>query len=274
MNSVINTADAMPRPGVRIQSVVRAGALLMLVASGKTDGTAKQLAQAAGLPAPTAHHLLGTLVAEGLLAKDGKARYLLGVKIAVLAEALQRAMTPPEYLLEPLRRLSSTTGETSYLAAWRQGEIKVQASTEGHEPVRVSLPLTPYTDAHARAAGKLLLAYASEELRDGYLRTRLLRAVTPHTITSAPRLLEEFLQIRRQGYAMDSEEFQLGVSCIAAPVLVEGVIIGAYSISVPTPRFIERRDRLLEATLAVAGSVRIGDTREAFGGAAHPGEFE
>jgi hypothetical protein len=50
MKSAANTAGAALRPGVRIQSLARAGTLLMLVASGKTDGTAKQLAHAAGRP--------------------------------------------------------------------------------------------------------------------------------------------------------------------------------------------------------------------------------
>jgi IclR family transcriptional regulator, acetate operon repressor len=238
--------------GGRIQSVARAVRLVMLVASGETDGTAKELAKAAGIATPTTHHLLSTLVHEGVLAKDSKARYLLGTKVAVLADALQRAVTAPEYLLEPLRQLAATTGETSYLAAWRQGDIRVQASVEGHHPVRVSLPLGPYTDAHARATGKLLLAMTSEELRRAYLAAHPARALTPRTIVDPRRLEAEFEQIRANGYAIDEEQFQPGVCCVAAPVIDEGVVVAAYSISVPAPRFNESRLRLIDAVLSVA----------------------
>jgi DNA-binding IclR family transcriptional regulator len=228
----------------------------MLVAGGRTEPTAKGLARGAGLPVPTAHHLLSTLVDEGLLAKDSRARYLLGVKVAVLADALQRAVIAPEYLLEPLRRLALTTEETSYLATWRQGDIHVQASVEGTHPVRVSLPLGPYTDAHARATGKLLLAMASDELRTAYLTTHPLRPLTPRTIVDPSRLAEEFESIRSNGFALDEEQFQPGVSCVAAPVVEEGVVVAAYSISVPSQRFNEKRLWLVDAVVTIAKSLR------------------
>ncbi|MGH9028349.1 MAG: IclR family transcriptional regulator [Acidimicrobiales bacterium] len=242
----------------RIQAVSRAVRLLMLVASGETDATAKELAKAASISTPTAHHLLSTLVYEGVLAKDSKARYLLGTQVAVLADALQRAVTAPEYLLEPLRQLAATTGETSYVAAWRQGEIRVWASVEGHHSVRVSLPLGPYTDAHARATGKLLLALTSEEQRNAYLAVHPLRPLTPRTIVDARRLKAEFEQIRENGYALDEEEFLSGVSCVSAAVVVEEVVVAAYSVSVPTPRFQESRLRLVDAVLSVTRAGSIG----------------
>ena len=252
-----------PIPSGRIQSVSRASRLLMLVANGRTEPTAKGLAQGAGLPVPTAHHLLSTLVDEGLLAKDSKARYLLGVKVAVLADALQRAVTAPEYLLEPLRQLAVTTGETSYLASWRQGDICVQASVEGTHPVRVSLPVGPYTDAHARATGKLLLAMATQELRASYLTSHAPRPLTPRTTVDLARLEEEFETIRRNGYALDEEQFQPGVCCVAAPVMDEGVVVAAYSISVPTQRFNEKRLWLVDAVVTIAKSLKSQSTRGA-----------
>jgi len=240
----------------RIQSVSRAARLLMLVAGGRTEPTAKGLSRGAGLPVPTAHHLLSTLVDEGLLAKDSKARYQLGVKVAVLADALQRAVTAPEYLLEPLRQLAVTTGETAYLATWRQGDIRVQASVEGTHPVRVSLPVGPYTDAHARATGKLLLAMASQELRTAYLTSHPPRPLTPRTTVDLARLDEEFESIRSNGYALDEEQFQPGVCCVAAPVVEEGIVVAAYSISVPTQRFNEKRLWLVDAVVTIAKSLK------------------
>jgi IclR family transcriptional regulator, acetate operon repressor len=228
----------------------------MLVAGGRAEPTGKGLARAAGLPVPTAHHLLSTLVDEGLLAKDSKARYQLGMKVAVLADALQRAVTAPEYLLEPLRQLALTTGETAYLATWRQGDIRIQASFDGTHPVRVSLPVGPYTDAHARATGKLLLAMAGQELRSTYLLAHPPRALTPRTVVDLERLEEEFEAIRLNGHALDEEQFEPGVCCVAAPVIDEGIVVASYSISVPTQRFNEKRLWLIDAVVTIAKSLK------------------
>lgn len=256
-----NTAKKAKAPGgnsqpreMRVQSVSRATNLLMLVATRKTNGSGKALAQEAGLAVPTAHHLLATLVSEGFLAQDERARYLLGPKVAVLAEALQRELTPPNYLLEALQGLVAETGETSYLAAWRHGEIHLISAIEGHHPVRVSVPTSPYHDAHARATGKLFLAFLDEDVRNGYLGAHPLRKLTSHTITVRKRLLKDLEATRERGYALDDEEFQNGVSCVSAPVLEDGVMVAAFSLSVPTQRWHESSEELIAAAQHAAAS--------------------
>lgn len=239
----------------RIQSVSRAVVLLTLVARGETESTGTSLAKAAGLPVPTAHHLLATLAAHGLLSRDDHGGYALGPAIAALAEAYHRGTAPPDYLAGPLRRLVVDTGETGYLAGWRHGEISLLAVLDGALPVRVSVPAGAYRDAHARASGKLLLAMADEHRRAAYLATHPLRAVTAHTVTTGRRLADELAAIRLAGYAVDQEEFQVGVSCLAAPVVHEDTVLASYALSVPTERFRARRAELTNALLAAARSV-------------------
>jgi IclR family acetate operon transcriptional repressor len=239
----------------RVQSVERAAQLLMLVARGTTNGTGKELAQELGLAVPTAHHLLTTLVAEGLLARTDHARYVLGPQIAMLADAFYREGSPPEALVNSLRQLASSTNETSYVAAWRGSEIRMLASVEGEHALRVSVPTGRYTDAHARATGKALLAFARDEARDAYLRANPLRPLTPHTIIDLAQFLSHLDEIRGQGYAIDEEEFQAGVCCVSAPVLSGGFAIAAFTVSVPASRFAEKRSSLTEAVRAVAESV-------------------
>jgi IclR family acetate operon transcriptional repressor len=239
-----------------IQSVERAVGLLLLVASGETAGTGKALASAARLAVPTAHHLLRTLMVQGLLARDGNARYLLGPKIAVLADAFQRDLSVPDYLLGPLHQLATTTGETTYLAGWRNGDIQIIAKAEGNLPVRVSLPASgPYREAHARAAGKVMLAYASAGVRERYLLANPLRALTPRTIVDPTQFGAELERVRVCGYAVDEEEFLAGVGCIAVPVLQGALLVSAYSMSVPLQRFAEKRAGLTRALLDTARSI-------------------
>jgi DNA-binding IclR family transcriptional regulator len=107
---------------------------------------------------------------------------------------------------------------------------------------------------HARAAGKLLLALAAPGIRAGYLANHPLEPLTDRTITSPAELDAEFDRIRERGYAIDEEEFAAGVACVAAPILVSGFPIGAYSVSVPFARFRERRVWLVDAVMSAAGA--------------------
>lgn len=244
----------------RIQSVSRAIELLSLVADGQVDPTGTALAKAAGLAVPTAHHLLGTLTAHGMLVRDSHGGYGLGPRVAALAEAYHRDVSPPDYLLGPLRQLVETTGETGYLAAWRQGDIRMLAVVDGALPVRVSVPVGAYLDAHARASGKLLLAMATPDQRSAYLAGHPLRAMTPRTITTTARFDEALAGIRVDGHSVDEEEYQQGVSCIAAPVRHGDAVVASFALSVPAERFRIRREELTAALLAVTGAV--GDTSE------------
>jgi len=244
-----------PAKQTRIQSVSRAMTLLTLVATKRTNGSGKALAQAAGLAVPTAHHLLATLIAEGFLAQDERSRFLLGPKIAVLADALQGELTPPAYLLVGLRQIAEAIGETTYLATWRQGEIRLSSVIEGRQPVRVSVPAAPYRDAHARASGKLFLSYLADDALDAYLAAHPLRKVTRNTITSRRRFLEALEETHDRGYALDEEEFQDGVCCISVPVVEDDVIIAAYSMAIPEPRYRQLKHELIEKALEVAASV-------------------
>ena len=79
----------------------------------------------------------------------------------MVADGFER-QSLPDYLLAPLRRLSERTGETAYLARWADRDIRALASIVGGNPVHVAeVGSGPYLHAHARATGKLLLAYAA-----------------------------------------------------------------------------------------------------------------
>ncbi|AYY13937.1 IclR family transcriptional regulator [Actinobacteria bacterium YIM 96077] len=239
----------------RVQAVERASRLLMAVANGNTDGTGKGLAKALGLPVPTTHHLLSTLVDEGLLARVDQARYVLGPQVLVLADAFYRDGSAPEYMIGALRQLADLTRETSYVAAWRGTEIRMLASIEGQQPLRVDVPSGPYVDAHARATGKALLAFARPETRDSYLKLNPMRPLTSSTITDPDAFDDELGRTRERGYAIDEEEFHAGVSCVSVPVLTGEFAIAAFSISAPSSRFTEKRESLIAATRSVAQSV-------------------
>jgi IclR family acetate operon transcriptional repressor len=243
------------KPRTRIQSASRAVQLLLLVARRPDGATASEAAAGVGLAVPTAYHLLATLADEGLLARDSRRRFVLGPRVGVLADAFLRDGAVPEYLAGPLQRLAEETQETAYLTAWRGGEIHALDSVEGANAVRVGgVARGPYRFPHARATGKLMLAFARADLRRAILAGAPLEPLTPRTITDRATLEVELAEIRERGWAEDHEEFAEGASCVAAPVLLDEVAVAAYTVSAPTDRFNRRHDELLAAVQRAATS--------------------
>jgi IclR family transcriptional regulator, acetate operon repressor len=254
------TESSGPTTGTRIQSVARASQILLWVANQRHGATAKDIAAAQGLALPTTYHLLNTLVDQGMLAKGLQGRYILGRGVAILAEAHLRGKAVPDTLLNALREVARRTDETAYLADWGGYDIRVLASIEGRQMVRVAeVGSGPYEHGHARANGKVLLAFAPPEVRTAYLRAHPLVPVTKATISS-PRLFEEELErIRERGYAYDHNEFMDGVSCVAAPVRLNGHVIAALGLSVPTHRFDRTQTELTTTLLDVVSGLESGE---------------
>lgn len=247
-----------PRP--RVQSAARAVGILLAVAQSDSGLTTKEISERVGIGRQATYHLLHTLVGAGMLTRDDRNRYLLGLRVGTLADGFARQLAPSEHLAPIVRALSRDTGETAYASGWWSGEITVLAVARGTNAVQAAEVSQGHVgDAHARASGKLLLAYATPAVRQAYLDTRKLTRRTASTITSRDALEKEFDAIRERGYSEDDEEFALGLCCMAVP-LDGGYSPFALSLSAPRERFVEERDRYIDtlrraAQLGLAGQV-------------------
>ena len=255
----VNSPYAIPvhimnsAPAARVQSVSKAVRLLTHIAE-REPSTAREAAEAVGISVTATHHLLHTLSQEGMVQKDHQRRYHLGPRMGALSDAFLRQLAGSDFLVPHMRGLVARTGETAHLAAWRHGDVVILASIEGNHPVRVAgLHTGTQGDAHARASGKVLLAFADRDDAEAYLlRNRSLAACTPHTITDPERFAAELQQVRLAGFATDEQEFRLGVGCVAAPITGAGATIASFSLAVPWPRFRSRREELVTAVREAA----------------------
>lgn len=234
--------------------------ILVHIAATDEGVSAKHIADALGFPIATTYHLLNTLQAERMVSKDAERRYHLGPMVGALTDSFRRRPGPPEWLLGPLRALAASTGETAYLSGWRHDDATVLTTVQGSQAVRVHGLHTGFAgSAHARASGKVFLAFSSSRERERYLVRNPLDALTPNTITSLPALDTELSRIADQGYAIDLEEFTLGVRCVSAPVMNAGTAGYAYTVSVPSDRFDRDRESLVEAVLSAARAAQVND---------------
>jgi IclR family acetate operon transcriptional repressor len=228
-----NTADPKPR----VQSALRAISILLAVSESSNGLKVKDITDKLGLSRQVTYHLIHTLHATGIIRKNESNRYVLGLAAVAIAEGFHRQLAPPEHLARRVRSIVAATEETAYAGGWVDGEIVALATARGQSPVGAAqIPQGYSGHAHARAAGKLLLAIADPALCEAYLDTHPRVARTARTITDREELLNEFKLIRDRQYSLDNEEFHEGIRCLAVPV--EGLggrfVLG---ISVPSGRF-------------------------------------
>ena len=259
-----------PRAPTRIRSVDRAARLLMLIATDPNAGwKARTIATEMGTSVPTTYHMLNTLVDAGLVTTDDRGSYCLGVAVARLALAYQVQAAPPRELQVPLSEVAAKTGESAYLSAWRNGEMEVITHVASTQPVRVTDLRPGFRDvAHARAAGKVLLAFGTDSQREHYLTGAKLKAVTKFTVTKHNALLVELEQARVNRYAEEREEFCEGVGCLSVPILIGANLLGAYTVSAPIDRLNSRHEtylQILHDAAAKAGADAEALTRTSVG---------
>ncbi|MDW5594101.1 IclR family transcriptional regulator [Conexibacter stalactiti] len=228
-----------------MQSAARAMRILLAISQSDNGLTTREISEALQLGRQAVYHLLHTLVSTGMLTRDDRNRYYLGLRVGTLAAGFERQLAPSEHLAPLVRALALETGETAYAAGWWSGEIMTLAVARGTSPVQAAeVPQGYVGDAHARASGKLLLAFAADATRDAYLDSHPLRAVQPNAVTSRPALERELDAIRARGHAVDDEEFAPGLCCMAVP-FDGGRSPFVLALSAPSERFGRERERYL-----------------------------
>lgn len=243
----------------RISAVARAVELLRALAALPPESrTLTALAHKSGIKVPSAHHLLVTLVGEGVVTKDASRRYHFGPTLCALSEIAYRENRPPSSMRAGLQHLVDVTGENAYLSGWVHGEIRVLEELSGTHAVRVAVPHRGFE--YARASGKMLLALLEERDLDAYLSGTPLESITPNTTTDPQLLRRQLSEIREQGFAIEKGECVDGVACCAAPVLNNGLVVAAMTVSSPMDRFLANEDKLVAAVLECAS--RASSTKD------------
>lgn len=239
-----SAVDEAKRP--RVQSVARAVAILAAVSRNHNGISRKAISLGLKLSTQTTYHLLHTLTQCGLVTRNEEGNYILGLKVGSLAEGFRRQLPGNTQISALVRQIARKSGETTYSIEWNDGEIVVNDVVKGRLASPDSVIQHGFAeDAHARAGGKLLLAYATDEQRRHYFATHKLTGRTPQTITSIDELESHFSIIRMQGYAVERGEFAVGRCCIALPI-EGGFLPYAIGITAPSDRFGENATSYLQ----------------------------
>ena len=187
--------------------------------------------------------LLATLEARGYIEQNKVTEnYRLGLKSLELGQTFIKKMGLLHQAKPVLDSIVDACNETSYLAIFKEGHIVYLDVVETHNTVRVVSRVGSRLPAYATAAGKVHLAFVSEEELEALLPKEELKSYTEFTVTDREKLKETLKDVADKGYALDNEELDLGVRCVAAPIRdYTRRIIGSLSISGPSIRFSDER---------------------------------
>ena len=233
-----STAPAKGSGRYRIQSIERAVAILNAFSAEQPELGVTEIAAQLGLHKSTVHRFLVNLEAGGLVERNPRSsRYRLGLRIFELGGLVLQQMNLWDEALPFLEGLVHESGETGHLAVLDGGEAIYIEKVEARRALRIPSAIGRGYPAHATSLGKVLLAHAPVEEIEAVIADHGLARCTPQTITDPARLRDELAWVRRQGYAVDNEEYEEGVGCVGAPVFDHaGEIVGALSISSPAAR--------------------------------------
>jgi IclR family transcriptional regulator, acetate operon repressor len=225
-------------PSGGVQSLHRALDILEAVADRGGTLSIAEIAATTELPMATAHRLVRTLVERGYMRQSSNRAYALGFRLPPLASVanivLGRGAAPI------LSDLVVEIGETANLAILAGDEAEYIAQEPSRFAMRMFIEVGKRVELHCTGVGKALLAQLDDRSARAIIDRQELTRQTDHTITTRVALLAELDRIRRQGYAFDDQEQEIGVRCVAVPIPSDDFTWMAVSVSGPVTRMTDQ----------------------------------
>ncbi|MFV1858909.1 MAG: IclR family transcriptional regulator [Anaerolineales bacterium] len=221
-----------------IRVLERAIALLSLLSDGQTKRL-PELAKSIELSESSTYRLLSTLTSHDYVAHDKRrGGYRLGLACLELARAYQAGSDMRQVALPELEALRDETSETVHLGLLADMEVVYLEKLPGLHAIGImSSQVGGRSPSYCTGLGKALLAYLDPETVRSHFDVRRLHRFTPNTITNLGELIRHLSRIQQQGYALDMEEHEPEVRCVAAPVFdPNGEVVAAVSVSGPAGR--------------------------------------
>ena len=243
----------------RVQSIERAFAVLGALADGPIGVT--EVADRTSLPKSTAARLLASLTSEGVVEQvPGDTRYRLGGRLATLAAGVLPTRSLTRLARPSLAELAATVGEAAGLSVAEGNLVHYIDQVDTPNPVSVRDWTGSRIPMHAVSSGQVLLAFRQPTALERYLEGPLER-FTDRTVIDPAALRERLRHVRRDGFAWAREEFDRGISSVAAPIAdASGEVVAAVHLHGPSYRFPGPNDEAVVSGNVVAAAAQIASS--------------
>ncbi|MBW1730738.1 MAG: IclR family transcriptional regulator [Deltaproteobacteria bacterium] len=224
---------------MKIASLDKSLRIIALLSENPRGLSLSAISEKLRIPNSTAHHILSTFLSHGYISKDPQTRkYSLGFKFVSISKIILENLDVRRIAHDHLVKLHERCRESVFLAVLRDGKIAYIDRINYLSGLSLATNVGFTTEPHATAGGKVLL------------RSRRLRRYGKNTITALHDLFNELKKVRKQGYAIDDEEYYEGVRCVGAPIRAGGKIVAALSITGSV--FSMTMDRINEELIGLA----------------------
>ncbi|MGN1386093.1 MAG: IclR family transcriptional regulator [Bacillus sp. (in: firmicutes)] len=246
-----------------VKSVSRALDIITMLSLKKGGLGVTEIANQIDINKSSVYRILSTLVQYGYVEQDtDTGRYKLGYKFLEISSKLLESIDLRGEARPFLQELENETNEVVHLVVYDQGEVVYIEKLEGNELLRMHSKVGKRAPMHCTSVGKAILAQLPDNVIESILERKGMPVHTIHTITDKDVFMMELEQVRQKGYALDLEENELGITCIAVPIFDHtGKVVSAVSISGPTIRMTEERLEQLHKRMITIGkqiSERLG----------------
>jgi DNA-binding IclR family transcriptional regulator len=233
-----------------IKSVLRATKILDYIGSNENEVRLTEISNDLEINMSTLHSIIATLEKAGYISQNSSNhKYSLGKKLFELGKVYEGKMSFTDLARPFLKSLADEFDETVQLGVLSADRVLYIDKVESKHNLRMTCQTGSKDELHSSATGKLLLAYLEEKEVDKLLDDKL-EEYTENTITEPEKLKKELKKIEKQGFALDKEESEIGLNCVAAPVKDSfGKVIAAIGISTPTSRVSEKKLMEIKDTL-------------------------
>ena len=205
------------------------------------------------LPKATLLRFLSTLSIQGYVYRDGADMYHLTLKMFSVGSRSLANMDIISTAKPFAEKLCRELGETVHMGILEDDMAIYILKEESKYTIRMWSSVGKAIPLYCTAIGKIFLSWMSDEDRNRYLDTHELKPFTPHSLKTREDLERNLEEIRRSGWAMDNEEHEENIKCIAAPVRdYTGAVVAAVSVSWPIFRFNENSIQYYASTIKAA----------------------
>jgi DNA-binding IclR family transcriptional regulator len=233
-----------------VQVIERLFALMNVLASQEEAISLKEISEKTGLHPSTAHRILNDLAIGRYVDRPQPGNYRLGMRLLELGNLVKNRLNVRDAAMGPMRELHRITQQPVNLSM-RQGDeiVYIERAYSERSGMQVIRAIGGHAPLHLTSVGKLFLAADDVQKVRAYAARTGLAGHTKNSLTQLPALERELIKVRREAYASDNEELELGVKCMASGVFDDqGRLVAGLSISAPAGRLDESWQSKLKAT--------------------------
>lgn len=254
--------ETAKREQYRIQVLDRAAQILNCFSFEKSELSVSEITARTNLHKATVHRILSALEHNNFVRQNPETgKYHLGIKLFEFGQQAVARLDMREIAKPHLQALSSETAETVHLAILDDNQVLYLEKVEGHQALRMPSRIGRHIPTYCTSLGKAMLACLDNDEVRLMLKDESFEAHTPATMKTITALLDDLKKIRRRGYAVDDEEIERGLRCVAAALKdYTGQMVGAISVAAPSARLTDERlaqvgRRVLETAEAISGEL-------------------